>query len=77
MKVEDLLLISPADLAKLTDAQLESKLELLIPSSRAAYIGPKTATVLVGSVRVSKSAYAKKMAMMDSVLASLQAQQKQ
>ena len=76
MKVEDLLSIPPSDLAKLTDAELATKLELLIPASRAAYIGPKTATVLVGSVRVSKSAYAKKMAMMDSVLASLQAQQK-
>ena len=76
MKVEDLLLIPPADLAKLTDSELAAKLEPLIPQSRAAYVGPRTATVQVGAVRVSKSAYAKKMAMMDAVLASIQAANK-
>jgi len=75
MNVTDLLLIPPFQLATLTDAELATKLEPLIPSSRAAYIGPRTATVLVGAARVSKSAYAKKMAMMDAVLASLKAQQ--
>lgn len=77
MKVEDLLFISPSELAALSDAELSLKLEPLIPQSRAPYIGPRTQTVAVGAVRVPKHIYAKKQAMMDAVLAQLQEQMKE
>jgi len=74
MTVTDLLAIPPADLARLTDAELTAKLSPLFPLARSAYIGPKTATVMVGSTAVSKREYAKKRALIDSLLATLNTQ---
>ena len=76
MTVDQLLQIPSAELAQLTDDQLAEKLTPLFPQSRAAYVGPRTQTVMVGDKKVSKNDFAKRMRILDAALAQLGAQHK-
>lgn len=68
MKVEDLLDIPPATLAAMSDAELTVALTPLIPLARAAYIGPRTATIMVGDRKVQKRAFASKEKLVETLL---------
>lgn len=70
MNVHDLLSIPPADLAKLSDQELADRLAPLIPQARAAYIGPRTGTIMVGDRRVQKRAYQNKEKLIETLLKS-------
>ncbi len=70
MTIKDILAISPEDLARLTDAELEEKLAPLIPLARAEYIGKRTETVIAGPAKVSKREWNKKIAALDKILAA-------
>jgi len=69
MKVEDLLSIPPSELAQLSDEQLADKLSPLFPLARAAYVGPRTGTVMVGDRKVQKRSFQNKEKMLVALLA--------
>lgn len=68
MTVPELLSIPAEKLAAMSDAELTSFLTSLIPAARAEYIGPRTATVVIGGKAVSRREYAKREAMIQSLL---------
>ena len=70
MTIEQLLDIPPAKLAALTDAELTELLTPLFPQARAAYIGPRTATIMVGDRKVQKRQYMNKQHMVETLLRS-------
>lgn len=69
MKVEDLLTIPPETLAAMTDEQLATTLGPLIPPARAAYIGPRTGTIMVGDRKVQRRSYQNKEKLLATLLA--------
>ncbi len=70
MTIEQLLDIPPAQLASLTDAELTQLLTPLFPAARAAYIGPRTSTIMVGDRKVQKRQFMQKQHMVETLLRS-------
>lgn len=70
MTIEQLLDIPPAKLAALTDAELTELLIPLFPQARAAYIGPRTSTIMVGDRKVQKRQFMQKQHMVETLLKS-------
>lgn len=68
MTIEQLLDIPPAKLAAMTDEQLTQLLTPLFPAARAAYIGPRTNTIMVGDRKVQKRQYMQKQQMVETLL---------
>lgn len=68
MTIEQLLDIPPAQLASLTDAELTQLLTPLFPAARAAYIGPRTSTIMVGDRKVQKRQFMQKQHMVETLL---------
>lgn len=68
MTVHDLLSIPPSELALLSDTELADRLAPLIPQARAAYIGPRTGTIMVGDRRVQRRAYQNKEKLVETLL---------
>lgn len=68
MTVEQLLDTPPSQLAALTDTQLTELLTPLFPLARAPYIGPRTATIMVGDRKVQKRAFQSKEKMIEILL---------
>jgi len=72
MTTTELLSIPPSELQSLSDAELTARLAPLFPQARAAYIGPKTSTVQVGSRPTSKKDFQKTLDTLANVLAKYQ-----
>lgn len=70
MTIEQLLDIPPSKLSSLTDAELTELLTPLFPAARAAYIGPRTSTVMVGDRKVQKRQFMQKQHMVETLLKS-------
>lgn len=70
MTIEQLLDIPPAKLSALTDAELTDLLTPLFPAARAAYIGPRTSTIMVGDRKVQKRQFMQKQHMVETLLKS-------
>ena len=70
MTIEQLLDIPPSKLAALTDAELTELLTPLFPQARAAYIGPRTNTIMVGDRKVQKRHFMQKQQMVETLLRS-------
>jgi len=70
MTIEQLLDTPPATLAALTDEQLTQLLTPLFPAARAAYIGPRTSTIMVGDRKVQKRQFMQKQHMVETLLKS-------
>lgn len=68
MTIEQLLDIPPDKLASLTDAELIDLLTPLFPQARAAYIGPRTNTIMVGDRKVQKRHFMQKQQMVETLL---------
>lgn len=68
MTIEQLLDIPPAKLSTLTDAELTELLTPLFPAARAAYIGPRTSTIMVGDRKVQKRQFMQKQHMVETLL---------
>lgn len=70
MTIEQLLDIPPSKLSTLTDAELTTLLTPLFPAARAAYIGPRTSTIMVGDRKVQKRQFMQKQHMVETLLKS-------
>lgn len=70
MTIEQLLDIPPSKLATLTDAELTELLTPLFPAARAAYIGPRTSTIMVGDRKVQRRQFMQKQHMVETLLRS-------
>lgn len=68
MTIEQLLDIPPAQLASLTDAELTQLLTPLFPAARAAYIGPRTSTIMIGDRKVQRRQFMQKQHMVETLL---------
>ena len=73
MTITDLLDLKPESLQAMSDSDLATYLEPLIPAARAEYIGRRTEVVHVGERVVNRREYNKRRDQLAAILAAAQA----
>lgn len=70
MTIEQLLDTAPSTLAALSGEDLTALITPLFPAARAAYIGPRTNTIMVGDRKVQRRQFMQKQHMVETLLKS-------